>query len=303
MRQRQSLSSNTKIKTMKNIGILGLGAIGALITKYLIRNQANNYFYFSRCKKDKIKIKFQKELIDIRIGISSPADKKLDWLIVCLKEYHFQDAIPIIKELIRPDTKVAIFQNGLYLTKRYEQFSSPENLLETIIDCSIQRIESHPDTYEQFRNPKIILPENKIADQFIELFIDPSMEIHKSSSFIELQWIKLIESSSIGSIQAIYEMPCIVFQNAARLDEFKELVKEAIEVARSEGINVGDQLNNQLLTKLQSYSETKGSSMLNDKLAGNELELDAKIGIIVRTAGRNKIDVPTSKRIYNLLAN
>jgi len=294
-----STNSKTVHRKMKYIGILGIGAIGSLLTKYLIRNRANRYFYYNRSIKDRILIDFEGNKDDLSIEVTNHQIQKLDWLIVCLKEYHFQDAIPILSKLIGQQTKVAIFQNGINLTDRYTQFSNPSNLLETIIDCPIQRI--NPNEYKQLRSPKIILPDNLISDEFIRLFSEPSIEITKSDRFNELQWIKLIESSSIGSIQSINKMPCSVFQDEEKLNEFKELVREGIEIAKSEGIKINESLASKLLTKLKSYPLTKGSSMLSDILSGNQLELDAKIGVIVKTAKRNKIKVPESTRIYNSL--
>lgn len=284
---------------MKNIGILGIGAIGSLLTKYLIRNRANRYFYYNRSKKNRILIEFEGKRDDISIEVINHQVQNLDWLIVCIKEYHFQDAIPILNKLIGQQTKVAIFQNGINLTDRYKQFSNPSKLLETIIDCPVQRI--YPNEYKQIGIPKITLPDNLISDEFIKLFIEPPIVFTKSDRFDELQWIKLIESSSIGSIQSISGMPCSVFQNEEKLNEFKQLVREGIEVAKSEGIKLNENLASQLLTKLKSYPLTKGSSMLSDKLCGNQLELDAKIGVIVKTAKRNNISVPESNRIYNSL--
>ena len=284
---------------MKDVGILGIGAIGSLLTKYLVSNRRNNYYYYNRSKKEKVRIKLQDDYDDIPIELAAQKSQELDWLIVCLKEYHFQNAIPTLNKLLGPNTKVAIFQNGINLSDRYKQFSKPANLLETIIDCPVQRIGS--DEYEQLRMPKIILPANQNAEEFIELFEAPAIEFSKTNSFIELQWTKLIESSAIGSIQAISELPCSVFQNLEKLDEFQKLVSEGIEVAKSEGIEFGLDLNSHLLNKLKSYPSSKGSSMLSDKLSGNELELEAKIGVIVKIADRNKVSVPTSKRIYNSL--
>ena len=286
---------------MKNIGILGIGAIGSLMTKYLVRNRTNKYFFYNRSKKDRILVEYEGKLDDISIEISNNQIQKLDWLIVCLKEYHFQDAIPMLNKLIGQQTKVAIFQNGIKLTDRYKQFSNPSNLLETIIDCPIQRTSSNE--YKQIRSPKIVLPETAISDEFIMLFDESPIEFTKSKRFDELQWTKLIESSSIGSIQSISELPCSVFQNEERISEFKELIREGIEVAKSEGIKLNKDLISQLLTKLRSYPLAKGSSMLTDKLSGNQLELDAKIGVIVKTAKRNKINVPESIRIYNSLVH
>jgi len=43
---------------MKNVGVFGIGAIGALLTKYIIADKINKYFFFNRSQKDEIKIIF-----------------------------------------------------------------------------------------------------------------------------------------------------------------------------------------------------------------------------------------------------
>ncbi len=285
---------------MKNIGIFGIGAIGSLITKYIIRNQQNRYFFFNRTtEKDVIRILFNEQQSKIPIEISTQIDQTLDWLIICLKEYHIDGAENQLKELIGDNTKLAIFQNGMNLSDRYQHLANPNNLLETIIDCPVQRTNS--DQLIHLNIPKIILPLHPISNEFSQLFLESDIEIEITEKFTEAQWIKLIESSAIGSIQAATGLPCSTFDNPQRLQEFIELVKEGILVARSEGVNLGSNLNKQLLSKLKRYPKSKGSSMLTDKLAGKKLELNAKIGAIIKIAIKNGIQVPTSKRIYNVL--
>ena len=187
------------------------------------------------------------------------------------------------------------------MSDRYQNLTSPNNILETIIDCPIQRTKT--GTLIQLKSPKIILPKHPTANEFIQLFDNSPIEFETSEKFKEAQWIKLIESSSIGSIQCITVQPCSTFDHPERLQEFIELVEEGIAVAHSEGIHLSSDLNSQLLTKLKSYPKSKGSSMLTDKLNGKELELGAKIGVILNIAKRNNIDVPTTQKIYYSLVN
>ena len=42
--------------------------------------------------------------------------------------------------------------------------------------------------------------------------------------------------------------------------------------------------------------------MLSDKLNGRELELGAKIGVIIDIAKKNNIEVPTTQKIHHSLA-
>ena len=114
---------------MKNVGIFGIGAIGSLLTKYITSNQKNNYFFYNRSDKDRISIQFEDQLTDIPINTSTNKNQQLDWLIVCLKEYHFDKAKEQLKELIDDSTKIAIFQNGIKLSDRYQNFTHKNKIL------------------------------------------------------------------------------------------------------------------------------------------------------------------------------
>ena len=286
---------------MKTVGIYGIGAIGSLLIKYLTQNKENRYHFFSKSRKDGVTIYHKSSSDYFPIQLSSQLSHNLDWLIVCLKEYQIEAAIPRIRTLISPITKLVLFQNGINLSSPYLTYIKASSILETIIDCPVQRIK--PDTYTQLKKPKIILPQSTLAKEFARLFSDGEIAFTLTDKFIEKQWTKLIESASLGSLQAYTGQPCSIFKQTEYLNEFISLVEEGILVAQSEGIELEVNLKEKLIQKLKAYPNSKGSSMLSDKLAGNRLELDAKTGAIIKTALKNKVETPRTQRIYNLLLN
>lgn len=283
-----------------NIGIFGMGAIGSIVAKYLKQHAQNNYYYFNRSPRDRIQIQFNKEVTYLQIDLSNEIEEELDWLIVCLKEYHYKNAIPKLVKLILPKTKIAIFQNGINLSNHFLSFSDPSNLLETIIDCPCQLIK--PQSYLQLKQAKILLPPSPLAAKFKTLF-KKELDLKITQKFIVYQWEKLIESSSLGAIQVINKQACSIFKNKIHLNNYLLLVKEGIKVATAEGVKIDENLEARLLKKLLNYPPTKSSSMLTDKLAGNQLELDAKIGAIIKVADKNGINIPHTRSIYHSLLN
>lgn len=284
---------------MRDIGIFGLGAIGSLLTKYLKQNKGNRCSYFSKTKKEKISIKYQGQIEHHMVSLSNQEEHDLDWLIVCLKEYQLAQALPRLQALIKDKTKVVIFQNGINISTAYTSSTNAEVVIETIIDCPVQRI--GPNSFLQFKKPNIILPNTPYATEFIALFSDGAIDFEQTTIFHKRQWTKLIESSSIGSIQAYTGQPCSIFKIPQHLIDFISLVDEGIKVAKSEGIELDQDLRQKLVQKLESYPLDKSSSMLTDRLAGNKLELDAKIGVILKLAKKNKVVVETTQKIYNKL--
>lgn len=284
---------------MKNIGLFGIGCIGSILTKYLFQNSANNYFYFNRSHKDKIEISFNQQVTSIPIQLSKTVDRPLDWMIICLKEYQLADAHVSINQFIHPETNIAVFRNGIHLTEGFADYIKPNQILETIIDCPTQKTKK--SQLLQFQRPKVTLPTSKLATEFEKLFVHPDIDFNLTNNFKTEQWKKLIESSALGSIQALTKKPCSVFSDPHRMAEYNLLVQESIEVAQSEGIEINQGYAQELINKLKTYPDTKGSSMLSDALSGKPLELNAKIGAVLRVARNNNIAVPTTNRIYKLL--
>lgn len=277
---------------------MGLGCIGSLLTKYLIKNEQLELYYFNRSIIDTIKISHQEQTDVIKIKLTQ--DKvTLDWLIISLKEHQIGSAKEQLSNLITPDTKLAIFRNGLDLSADFTQFTSTKNILPTIINCSVQR---NPDqSLLQLRKPKITLPANDLAKAFTALLPNANLEIIKSNNFLQAQWIKLIESSSIGSLQCYRDQNCSIFKEQKNIEQLKLLIHEAIKVGNAEGVKFPVNFAANLLLKIKAYPDTKGSSMLNDQQAQRPLALGAKLGVIVSKAKENKISTPISSKIYQSL--
>lgn len=284
---------------MKNIGVFGMGCIGSVLTKYLIQNPQNNYFFFNRSNKSEICIECNVKNTKHPIVINRNDTVTLDWILVCIKEYHYRDAVKHLKRIITPETKIAVFRNGLDLSQFFESFSDRDSILETIIDCPVQK--EADGKYLQLRIPKIILPNCSLAIEFEKLFPNNSIEFTLTNEFENKQWAKLIESSSLGSLQVYTRQPCAMLQEADNVVVLEKLIQEGNKVAKSENVQLGNTFEEDLLNKIKAYPLTKGSSMLADYLAGNELELDAKLGVIIKKGRRNIIDTPVSDRMYTSL--
>jgi len=284
---------------MNKIAIFGLGAIGSILTKYLIRDKNNQLSFFNRSPKTSIQISFKDEIETFQVTLSKSEEDDYDWVIVCLKTYHLAEAKRNIRPLVGSKTKIVVFRNGLDLADDFLDLTGYQNILETIIDGSTQP--QQDGTYLQLRTPKITLPNHPSSQAFKALFSNSEIYFDIIKDFKKAQWEKLIESSSLGALLAIAGKPAIIFKNPIIRSQYIELIKEAIDVANSDGVIIPIEFSDELLEKLETYSDQKGSSMLTDRLTGKRLELGAKIGVIVEIGIRNKVNIPKSKMIYQEL--
>ncbi|PKV50450.1 ketopantoate reductase [Aquimarina sp. MAR_2010_214] len=284
---------------MRKIGILGLGAIGSVMSRALVAHPENEIFYYTRTPKSKIKIQFQNKKIEIPIDSKKERSEELDWLLICLKEYHFETAKEQLVQLIGVYTKVVVIRNGIELKAPITPFTTDENILECMIDCPTQPIEDN--YYLQYRKPILKVEKSKLAKRFRALFTKNDVQIIEVQDYKTENWKKLIESSALGSILCLTGRTCSVFENPEVIDLYKDLLREGIEVAKSNGAIIEGNFESEMLDKIATYSKTKGSSMLSDRLTGNIIEVNAKNGAIEKVASQNKIATPINDTICKLL--
>ena len=260
------------------IGIFGIGAIGSIISLSL--NDKGKYFYFNRSHKNRIELHNNDEILIKEIELTNIRTKQiLDWLIICIKEYQFKEASADISKLINARTKVVVIRNGINLKEPMLKYTGAENILACMIDCPIQK--ESENVYHQLGSPKITLKKSNLSQEFEKLFINNRIELIHVEDYLTANWEKLIESSGIGGILALSgERIRIIKENLDVLELYRRIIKEGIEVARKAGAKIGDDYEEELIKKLNSYPLEKGSSMLTDRELGNRIEINAKNGVI-----------------------
>lgn len=285
------------------IGIVGLGAIGSVIAKALHSNEKVELFYYTKTPKTEINVKYDSKITTFPINCESLSGSgiELDWVIVCLKAHQFQSAHHLLKSLIVDDTKAVVIRNGINLAEDMTAFTKIDMILPCIIDCPVQ-----PDDegyYIQLKHPVITTLETDLSTDFEILFPKHELSVIRSIDFKTDMWKKIIESASIGGLQCLTRQTCLIFKNERILNLYRELIKEGIEIANSEGANIGYDFEEQLVSKVLAYPKHKGSSMLTDLLHGNKIELEAKNGAISKVGKYKGIPTPLNDFICTILEN
>lgn len=263
----------------QKIGIFGIGAIGSVMACCL--QDKHQVYFFNRSLKKRIDLIIEKETFSKQIQLSKASEKiNLDWLLICIKEYHYLAAAPELAALITPSTRVGIIRNGLYLKEPLLAYASKEQLVEVMIDCPTQLIED--GKFHALRKPKLKLEGGALATSLHQLFNPNLIQLRQVDNFITASWEKLIESSALGAILALSGESVWIFKDNAIIKLFEQLVDEGIAVAYVDGAKLSATFKKDLLEKLAKYPDHKESSMLTDRRLGRPIEVNAKNGIISR---------------------
>ncbi len=283
------------------IGVFGIGAIGSVISSLLLQQNTFTLYFYTRAPKENIKLIFNKKKSILPINsIQTIQDGvALDWLILCLKEYHFQEASLKFVHLIKPNTRIAIIRNGIRLKESLLKIASEENILACMIDCPTQPVGDN--FYMQLRKPIVTMPDADISNSFERLFLGQPIQFNKTQDFKTESWKKLLESSALGAILCLSGETCWIFQDEKLVKIYEELLLEGLAIAQADGAKIDHSYISHLIKKLKSYPDSKGSSMLSDRLKGNPIELGAKNGIISKLAQEYGIKTPINDLICGLL--
>jgi len=284
-----------------NVALLGLGAIGSVIFSQLRNNEKLDIHCYNRSVKDTIRIDFNNERLSYFIDCQTNLNEnvRFDWLIICMKEYHYSAAKDLLDSLISIDTKIAVIRNGLHLKDVILSFAPAENILECMIDCPVQKLSSAH--YLQLRKPIISTEKNKLSRTFQNLFPVSNITFNQVEDFHTVAWKKLCESSSIGAITALSGRTVEIFSSLEIRKLYAQFLLESIQVAKADEADIENEFYEKILAKLPKYPAEKGSSMLTDRLAGNPIELGAKSQIIVDIGLKYGIATPLHTKTCSIL--
>lgn len=290
------------LQQKQNIAVFGMGAIGSVVAFELQSNISRlNLSYYNRSPRNSILHKRRNEKVEIPIHLENneEGNSHLDWLIVCIKEYDYPKALIQFRNLISPETKVAVIRNGLNLKDPFVDFTRESNILECSIDCPT---ESNPDGfYESINDPIISVPIGKLSNDFKALFQNSETTIHQIQDYNSVSWKKLLESSALGSILCISGETAWIFRDEKVQELYRDILREGVLVAKADGAKIEVNFIEKSLEKVLTYPHYKGSSMLRDRIKKRKIEIGAKNGIISEIGLRYGIKTPINDRTVSEL--
>ncbi len=283
-----------------HIGILGIGAIGSVFASLLQEQKSWKLHLFNRSSKKDIHVRFPDQTYHIQQETKKSLQemKSLDWLFICLKEYHYEQAKSLIQSLIGEKTRVVLIRNGLQLSKSIEGLCPQHRILETIIDCPTEKISDQ--AYAAFQYPILYLPEQEGSKVFQQL-MPPLISVRTIEDFDIQSWKKCIESSCLGLLMIYVDGDCGAIRQGNFIPLYKSLIQEAMLIAAAENIVLEASFVEQLEEKFHAYPDEKQSSMYRDYRSNSEIEWKAKSGLIQSMADQHGIALPTHQMIFNTL--
>lgn len=233
----------------------------------------------------------------------------VDAVIVAVKAYDNDTALPMIPPMVGPATTVLTVQNGVDSTNDVAAAVGEGAVLggTTYIATAL----ASPGVIEQTGTHRRIV--------FGEVFgplprMTPRVQaLHDAFSSADIQsqpvedgripiWEKFIFLVSLAGFTGATRLPIgPVWADPFIRAQFLEGSREVDRLARAEGVNVAPDRIAQIAPYVEAIPGSMRSSLLIDLAQGKKIEVEALLGSVVRRAARAGVSVPVMSTLYAVL--
>ncbi len=288
---------------MSRITVIGAGAIGCAIGGALI--EAGHEVIFC-VRKAFARLSVQKDnappaVYPAKVVTSPDRVPAADWVLLCVKAYQVPSAADWLAAAVGPGTRVAVLQNGVEQKENAAPFvPTGTAVVPVVVDLPVSR--SAPGEVHWSRISLVTVPEGADGEAFAALFAGSFVTAETSDEFITRAWAKLCNNAPSGAILALTGRRMAVMHEPGIADLARAILRETIAVGRAEGARLDDSLIERQVQFFLDATGDEGNSMYADRIAGREMEWNARNAVIVRKAAQHGIAVPVSAVLVPLLA-
>lgn len=304
------------------IAILGSGAVGGFYGALLARQGHDVAFIARGAHLDAIRahgLRVRGAVGDFAAKGRADSDPaklgEADLVIVAVKSYDNDTALPLMRPMLGADTTVLTLQNGVDSVDEVAAVAGRERVLggSTYVATAI----AEPGLIEQTGTHRRIV--------FGEVFLSTSSGQAPSAPSARVRAIEAamreadIQAEAVADARpAIWEKFVYLsafagFTGAARLpigplrdvpgffDLALRACGEVAAVARAEGVTLPADLPERLRAYIDGLPASTRSSLLIDLQSGKRIEIESLPGAVVRRAAAAGVDAPIMRTLYAVL--
>jgi 2-dehydropantoate 2-reductase len=285
---------------MARIAVVGAGAIGGVVASLLHTTGRHKLFLCTRRPLSELVVETPAGPIRVDATMWTNPDEAqpVDWVMVATKAYDVAGAAKWLEKLWERDTPVAVLQNGVEHRERFAPYVPESKVVPVIVDCPAER--KAPELVIQRGPMSLKVPATQHGADFVELFDGSAADAATVPDWVTVAWRKLCHNSA-GALSALLQRPNEVLHDEGIGETALEIVRECVLVGRAEGADLSDAVPEEVLAAYRKAAPDGVNSMLADRLAGREMETDARNGAIVRAGKKHEIPTPCNRMIVALL--
>jgi 2-dehydropantoate 2-reductase len=285
---------------MTHIALVGPGAIGGTIAAWLAQNPQLNVTVAARTAFDHLEVDTPFGALSARPRVlTEPSQASpVEWVLVATKAYDVASVAPWLERMLGPQTRVAVLQNGVEHVERFAPFVPVDRIVAVMVDIPAER--TSPGHIRQRGAGRMIVPATENGDAFVSLFAHTKINVSTHPDFKTQVWAKLCVNCA-GALSAVMLKPSVISRHDGVAEIMRSLVRECIAVGRAEGALLDDDIADKVVAGYRGSPPDSVNSLLGDRKAGRQMEIDARNGVIVRLGHKHGIAAPLNQMIVWML--
>ena len=296
------------------VAVIGAGGIGAIYGASLAKAGADVVFvargpHLEAMRKNGLRIEGDRGAIHIRpaqatddiAGIGT-----VDCVFFTVKLWDVESAGEQLRPIVRSETAVIPLQNGVDAAERLAAILGPEPVMggTAFVTGAVTEpgIVRQTGTYQRMTFGELDGRSSGRGEQLRDLCAAAGFEGVLSPDIRVPIWEKFILLVPLANLNALTRLPLGKWRADADLvGLFEDALHETVAVGRAEGVRLPSDAADKALATMWSMPDYHMTSMGNDLLRGNRLELPWFAGKVVELGRLHSIPTPANGFIYTAL--
>lgn len=298
------------MKEIKNIAILGAGAMGASYASMFFDSPEFSTVVvareprYGRLKTEGLTV--NRKRYSIPVVHPDEAVPPADLIIVALKCHNLPDAVHDLANLVGDETIIISVMNGLDSEEYLGAVYGMDKVLYAIavgIDAlregnSVVYTTSGKIFFGEADNSDVSEKVRRVQDAFDRA----GLKYETPSDMIRMLWWKLMINVGINQASAVMRAPYGVFQSSPEARALVDtLMREVVVIAERIGVNLVERDLGDWNAVLKTLSPKGKTSMLQDIEAGRKTEVEVFAGKVVELGRKHGIPTPVNQTFLSVI--
>lgn len=296
------------------IAIIGAGGIGAIYGAALARSGCEVAFvargtHLAAMREHGLRVEGDRGETLIRPARATDDIASIgavDYALLCVKLWDVETAGAQLRPIIGPDTAVVPVQNGVDAHERLIPILGKGPVMggTAFVTGSIVApgIVRQTGTYFQITFGELDRATSPRAERLRDLCAAAGIDGVLSPDILVPLWEKFIVLVPLSSVNALTRVPLGRYRSDPDSGALvAAILRETVAVGRAEGVALPPDAAERALATIRSMPDHHMTSMGNDLLRGNRLELPWFAGKVVELGRKHDIPTPVSEFVYAAL--
>ncbi len=289
------------------VAVIGPGSVGGYYGGVLARHGedvsllARPGAHFDAMKANGLQLRTNWGDFTVHPEVTSDPEEigPVDFVLYTVKLFNNEAAIPLIKPLLKEDTTVLTVQNGVDSADQIAAVYGWDHVLAGATYIETGRPE--PGLIRQSgSSARIVLGEqdgsrSERGEKVLSLLQKEGIQPEIESDIAATLWTKLVVVGPIGTIMTASDVSFVELLECPWGEYTVRSVMEDVErVARAKGVNLAPDVVDEKIRGSIAEAADLQMSLQDDFRAGNRLEIEHLLGMVVREGRAMNVPVPAS---------